>query len=133
MNDTKYSALWKTVIHLIKQNKKSLNPEKTVFISTKRFIISEQNLLSFRLNERTYSLWGYMWQSLPDYINPFFKDGAHGVLIPSSHPQQFRYVFFFYIYIYIYLFLFCSKSMNKFNHYETYEQMFSFRTSFNVL
>ncbi|XP_066935132.1 myotubularin-related protein 6-like [Clytia hemisphaerica] len=44
-----------------------------------------------RLNRRTYSLWGYMWQNLPDYINPFYKEGLHGVLNPSSHPQQFRF------------------------------------------
>lgn len=46
----------------------------------------------FRLHEKTYSLWGYMWQNLPDYVNPFYKDGSHGVLRPSSSPQQLRWV-----------------------------------------
>lgn len=52
---------------------------------------SEKDRKEMKLHDRTYSLWGYMWQNLPDYVNPFFKDGSHAVLMPSSKPQQFRF------------------------------------------
>ncbi|XP_057314336.1 myotubularin-related protein 6-like [Hydractinia symbiolongicarpus] len=44
-----------------------------------------------QLSQKTYSLWGYMWHNLPDYVNPFYKDGEHGVLQPSTSPQQLRF------------------------------------------
>lgn len=34
-----------------------------------------------------------MWHNLPDYVNPFYKDGEHGVLQPSTSPQHLRCVY----------------------------------------
>lgn len=42
-----------------------------------------------RLSERTYSLWGFMWQHISEYINPFYNED-HGILIPSTSPQHIR-------------------------------------------
>eukprot|EP00794_Sanderia_malayensis_P007201 gene7201-8007_t len=44
-----------------------------------------------RLSEKTYSLWGFMWQHISEYINPFYNEGQHAILIPSTAPQRIRF------------------------------------------
>ncbi|XP_002164142.1 myotubularin-related protein 6 [Hydra vulgaris] len=51
----------------------------------------ERERVLLKLSSKTYSLWGYMWQNLPDYINPFYKDSTHSVLWPSTAPQEFKF------------------------------------------
>lgn len=67
------------------------------FVYCFHFFTPDKTLIALlyfcRLSKNTYSLWGYMWQNLPDYVNPFYKDGSHGVLRPSSSPQQLRWGF----------------------------------------
>jgi len=52
---------------------------------------SERERKTLKLSQCTYSLWGHMWQNLPDYINPFYSDGAHGMLQPSTAPNRFKF------------------------------------------
>ena len=46
---------------------------------------------NFRLSERTYSLWGYMWQNVNDFANPLYNETKHRVLKPKTSPQFIRY------------------------------------------
>ena len=48
--------------------------------------------LHCRLSELTYSLWGYMWGHLDEYLNPLYQSDAHeGVLIPSTSIPHLRW------------------------------------------
>ena len=50
---------------------------------------NERERYLLQLSERTYSLWGYMWQNLNDFVNPFFITN-HGVLVPLTSQKHFR-------------------------------------------
>ncbi|XP_073252386.1 phosphatidylinositol-3,5-bisphosphate 3-phosphatase MTMR6-like [Porites lutea] len=43
------------------------------------------------LAEKTYSLWGYMWQNISDYANPLYRGGADELLWPSTSPQVLKF------------------------------------------
>ncbi|XP_071086998.1 phosphatidylinositol-3,5-bisphosphate 3-phosphatase MTMR6-like isoform X1 [Haliotis cracherodii] len=54
----------------------------------------EKDRLDLRLNERTYSLWGYLAKHMNEYINPLFKkeyEISHPVLIPNTRPQCIKF------------------------------------------
>ncbi|XP_041360030.1 myotubularin-related protein 6-like isoform X2 [Gigantopelta aegis] len=54
----------------------------------------EKDRLDLRLQERTYSLWGYLHKHMTEYINPIFKkeyEITHPVLFPNVRPQCFRF------------------------------------------
>ena len=46
--------------------------------------------ICYRLAEKTYSLWGYMWQNISDYANPLYRGGADELLWPSTSPQVLK-------------------------------------------
>lgn len=43
------------------------------------------------LPEKTYSLWGYMWQNISDYANPLYMGGRNELLWPSTSPQALKF------------------------------------------
>lgn len=43
------------------------------------------------LPEKTYSLWGYMWQNISDYANPLYMGGKNELLWPSTSPQALKF------------------------------------------
>ncbi|XP_065059057.1 myotubularin-related protein 6-like [Rhopilema esculentum] len=43
------------------------------------------------LSERTFSLWGFMWQHISEYVNPFYNEEDYSILIPSTSPQHIRF------------------------------------------
>ena len=48
-------------------------------------------LFACRLSEKTYSLWGYMWSHLDEYINPLYQSDSHdGVLLPNTDIPHLR-------------------------------------------
>ncbi|KAL1459046.1 hypothetical protein WDU94_011058 [Cyamophila willieti] len=52
----------------------------------------EKDRLDLRLNERTYSLWGYMANNMEDYINPLYSPDAYPDFIrPDLSPQNIRF------------------------------------------
>ena len=48
-------------------------------------------MLFFRFSERTFSLWGHIWDHLDDYINPLYHHGDHDVIEPSTDLRQLRW------------------------------------------
>lgn len=49
----------------------------------------EKERLLLQLSERTYSLWGFMWQHLNDFINPFYET-THNILTPLTSQKNFK-------------------------------------------
>lgn len=43
------------------------------------------------LAEKTYSLWGYMWQNISDYANPLYRGGRDELLWPNTCPQTLKF------------------------------------------
>lgn len=50
-------------------------------------------LSSFRLSERTYSLWGFLSNHLNEFLNPLYKRDSEGIMHPSATPQSIKYAF----------------------------------------
>jgi len=50
---------------------------------------NERERFLLKLSERTYSLWGSMWQNLKHFINPFYET-THGVLVPLTTQRHFK-------------------------------------------
>lgn len=51
------------------------------------------SLLCCRLQERTYSLWGYLMKNMADFISPMYKkeyELTSPVLIPNTSPQCYK-------------------------------------------
>lgn len=51
----------------------------------------ERERMNLRLSEKTYSLWGYMWQNVNDFVNPLYNETKNGVLRPKTTPQFIRF------------------------------------------
>ncbi|KAL3266604.1 hypothetical protein HHI36_010768 [Cryptolaemus montrouzieri] len=52
----------------------------------------EKERLDLRLNERTYSFWGYVEGNREDYINPLYSvSESPGLLVPNLSPQNIRF------------------------------------------
>ncbi|XP_019877155.1 myotubularin-related protein 8 [Aethina tumida] len=52
----------------------------------------EKDRLDLRLNEKTYSLWGYMANHLSEYINPLYdEDTKDKILTPNLCPQNIKF------------------------------------------
>lgn len=47
-----------------------------------------------RFSEQTYSLWGYIWAHLDDFINPLYSEAAthEKMLLPNTNIPQLRLV-----------------------------------------
>lgn len=51
----------------------------------------EKDRLDLRLRERTYSLWGYLSNHLPEYLNPLYKPSNDDLLKPELAPQTIKF------------------------------------------
>ncbi|XP_005111133.2 myotubularin-related protein 6 [Aplysia californica] len=54
----------------------------------------EKDRLDLRLSEKTYSLWGYLWQHAAEFLNPLYKkeyEIRHPLIMPSSNPQALKF------------------------------------------
>lgn len=51
----------------------------------------ERERKEHRLPEKTFSLWGYMWQNISDYVNPLYRGGGDELLWPSTSPQSLKF------------------------------------------
>lgn len=50
-------------------------------------------LLIYRLSENTYSLWGYIWTHLDDFVNPLYeREEQEQLLTPKIDVPFLRYV-----------------------------------------
>ena len=50
--------------------------------------------LSFwlRFSEQTYSLWGFIWGHLDDYLNPLHQNDNNGIIVPCTNVPQLSWV-----------------------------------------
>jgi hypothetical protein len=55
------------------------------------FVFADIFMYIYSLSERTYSLWGYMWQNVNDFVNPLFNELKTHFLRPRTSPQYIRY------------------------------------------
>ena len=44
----------------------------------------------FRFNEKTHSLWGYIWSRLDDFKNPLFEIETEDYLVPKTEVSLLR-------------------------------------------
>lgn len=51
----------------------------------------ERERKEHRLPEKTFSLWGYMWQNISDYANPLYRGGEEELIWPSTSPQSLKF------------------------------------------
>lgn len=52
----------------------------------------QKDRLDLRLSERTYSLWGYMFKHVNEYVNPLYSaESTPGTLIPNLSPQNIKF------------------------------------------
>ncbi|KAK2563495.1 Myotubularin-related protein 8 [Acropora cervicornis] len=51
----------------------------------------ERERKEHRLPEKTFSLWGYMWQNISDYANPLYRGGDEELFWPSTSPQVLKF------------------------------------------
>ncbi|XP_028412790.1 myotubularin-related protein 8-like [Dendronephthya gigantea] len=51
----------------------------------------EKERRDLSLSEKTYSLWGYMWQNVNDFVNPLFNETKTQFLRPRTSPQYIRF------------------------------------------
>ncbi|KAJ4446902.1 hypothetical protein ANN_13603 [Periplaneta americana] len=52
----------------------------------------EKDRVDLRLNERTFSLWGYMANHMNEYINPLYSaESTPDVLVPNIAPQNIKF------------------------------------------
>ena len=64
-----------------------------VYLSIHLFIYLSIYLSIYRFNEKTYSLWGYIWGHLEDFINPLYDERNHSnFLNPSTNIPDLSYV-----------------------------------------
>ena len=50
-------------------------------------------LLIYRVSESTYSLWGYIWTHLDDFVNPLYEgEEQEQLLTPNTDVPFLRYV-----------------------------------------
>lgn len=48
-----------------------------------------------RIQEKTHSIWPYLWENKSEFMNPFFRPNhsqSQGVLWPNTAPYCFKYV-----------------------------------------
>lgn len=51
----------------------------------------EKDRVDLRVNERTFSLWGFMANHMNEYINPLYNsDDVPGVFRPNLSPQNIK-------------------------------------------
>lgn len=56
----------------------------------------EKDRLDLKLNEKTYSLWGYMSNHLKEYVNPLYRPELDEIIKPNLAPQYIRCVYLFF-------------------------------------
>lgn len=94
------SKCFKYVLHSCRQS--GLVQMILQFSFARKWAYFETNVMDFifffyRLNERTFSLWGFMANHMSEYMNPLYAPEQHSDLLkPNLAPQNFKWVLWFY-------------------------------------
>ena len=48
------------------------------------------SVLFCRFSEKTFSLWGHIWDHLDDFINPLYQRGEKHILEPSTDIRHLK-------------------------------------------